>query len=96
MPLACVIDNSYFCVHGGISPDLETLDQIDKIDRFTEIPMTGLMCDLVWSDPFNENRDALREEFKENKERECSYYFGREPAKKFLEKNGLITIVRGH
>ncbi len=40
-----------FCVHGGISPSISTLDQIRAIDRKQEVPHDGPMCDLLWSDP---------------------------------------------
>ena len=39
------------CVHGGLSPDIRTLDHIRTIDRNQEIPHRGAFCDLVWSDP---------------------------------------------
>lgn len=40
-----------FCVHGGLSPLLSTLDQVRIIDRKVEVPHEGGMCDLLWSDP---------------------------------------------
>ena len=49
--LCCIIDNELFCVHGGLSPNVQTIDQIRIIDRFREIPHDGAMADLVWSDP---------------------------------------------
>ncbi|KAJ3124315.1 putative serine/threonine protein phosphatase, partial [Irineochytrium annulatum] len=49
--LSVIIEDSIFCVHGGLSPSLHTIDQIRVIDRFREIPHEGPMADLVWSDP---------------------------------------------
>lgn len=43
-----------FCVHGGLSPSIQTLDQIRTIDRKQEVPHDGPMCDLLWSDPEGE------------------------------------------
>jgi diadenosine tetraphosphatase ApaH/serine/threonine PP2A family protein phosphatase len=39
------------CVHGGLSPEIRTVDQIRTIDRVQEIPHDGAFCDMMWSDP---------------------------------------------
>lgn len=49
--LSQLIDEQVLCVHGGLSPDIKTLDQIRTIERNQEIPHKGAFCDLVWSDP---------------------------------------------
>jgi serine/threonine-protein phosphatase 4 catalytic subunit len=49
--LAAIIDNKIFCVHGGLSPSIKTLDEIRSIDRKQEVPHDGAMCDLMWSEP---------------------------------------------
>ena len=51
LALAAIIDNKIFCVHGGLSPSINTLDEIRSIDRKQEVPHDGAMCDLMWSDP---------------------------------------------
>ncbi|KAJ6384565.1 hypothetical protein OIU78_027800 [Salix suchowensis] len=51
LPVAALIDEKIFCMHGGLSPELEHLGQIKEIQRPTEIPDSGLLCDLLWSDP---------------------------------------------
>lgn len=58
LTLSVVIDDKIFCVHGGLSPSIHSIDQIKVIDRFREIPHEGPMADLVWSDP-----DPERDEF---------------------------------
>lgn len=50
-PSQAVVDGSVLCVHGGLSPDVRTLDQVRMIDRVCEIPHEGPFCDLMWSDP---------------------------------------------
>lgn len=51
LSLSALIDGKIFCVHGGLSPSIQTLDQIRLIDRKQEVPHDGPMCDLLWSDP---------------------------------------------
>jgi serine/threonine-protein phosphatase 6 catalytic subunit len=51
LSLAAVIDGRVLCVHGGLSPDVRTIDQIRTIERAREIPHEGAFCDLMWSDP---------------------------------------------
>jgi serine/threonine-protein phosphatase PP1 catalytic subunit len=51
LPVAAVIEDKIFCVHGGISPSLNDFSQINAMQRPLEIPPEGLMCDLLWSDP---------------------------------------------
>ncbi|KAL0210677.1 hypothetical protein RCL1_005113 [Eukaryota sp. TZLM3-RCL] len=53
LPLAAVVAGKVFCVHGGLSPSLSTVDEIRKLDRQQEAPHDGLMCDLLWSDPMD-------------------------------------------
>ncbi len=46
-----IIDGRTLCVHGGLSPDIRTLDQIRVLSRAQEVPHEGAFCDLMWSDP---------------------------------------------
>ncbi|CAA21222.1 Serine/threonine-protein phosphatase PP1-2 [Schizosaccharomyces pombe] len=90
MPVAAVIDEKIFCMHGGLSPDLNSLDQIQRIIRPTDIPDTGLLCDLVWSDP---EKDLTG--WGEN-DRGVSYTFGADVVSRFLQKHDLDLICRAH
>jgi|EP01047_Picozoa_sp_COSAG01_P057204 diadenosine tetraphosphatase ApaH/serine/threonine PP2A family protein phosphatase len=49
--LSCVVEDHVFCVHGGLSPSLDTFSDIRSINRQQEVPHDGPMCDLLWSDP---------------------------------------------
>ena len=66
LPLTAVVENQVFngfvglklsfaiqifCLHGGLSPSIDTLDHIRALDRIQEVPHEGPMCDLLWSDP---------------------------------------------
>lgn len=95
LPIACVVDDKYLAMHGGISPDIQKIDEINQIDRFKEVPLEGVFCDLLWADPMKDDA-AIRGTFDQNKERDCSVYFGKKPLKKLLDRNNLMSIVRGH
>lgn len=97
MPIAAVVGDKYLAVHGGISPSLNVIQQIDtEINRFQEVPFEGLFCDIVWSDPVADEECSLIEDFSSNTDRDCSVYFGQKAVKKVLEKNDLRSILRGH
>lgn len=49
--MAAIVDEKIFCCHGGLSPDLQSMEQIRRIMRPTDVPDQGLLCDLLWSDP---------------------------------------------
>lgn len=59
LPLACIVNNKYFCVHGGISPDTMTIKSINWINRAVEVPAEGAHCDLIWSDPIPNQQGTL-------------------------------------
>lgn len=48
-----IVDSRVLCVHGGLSPMIATVDQIQTIERVQEIPFEGPYCDILWSDPDN-------------------------------------------
>jgi len=90
LPVAAVIDEKILCMHGGLSPELSSLDQIRRIIRPTDVPDTGLLCDLLWSDP-----DKDVQAWGEN-ERGVSFVFGPEIISVFLKKQDLDLICRAH
>ncbi|XP_021742589.1 serine/threonine-protein phosphatase PP1 isozyme 9-like [Chenopodium quinoa] len=90
LPVAALIDEKILCMHGGLSPDLQNLKQIDEIQRPIEIPDNGLLCDLLWADP-----DARNEGWTDS-DRGVSCTFGSDVVAEFLDKNDLDLICRGH
>lgn len=51
LPVAALIDEKILCMHGGLSPEITSLQQIADLVRPCDVPDVGLMCDLLWSDP---------------------------------------------
>ena len=64
--------------------------------RFKEPPAVGLVADLMWADPSEDDTGAQEKEWLDNKKRSCSYIFGQEATNKFLEANSLLCVVRAH
>jgi serine/threonine-protein phosphatase PP1 catalytic subunit len=90
LPVAALIDDKILCMHGGLSPDLKSINNITEIQRPTDIPDTGLLCDLLWSDP-----DKEATEYDEN-DRGVSVIFGEKVVTDFNKKNDLDLIIRAH
>ena len=90
LPVAAIIDDKILCMHGGLSPELKNIQNIADITRPTDIPDTGLLCDLLWRDP---DKDAV--EYDEN-DRGVSVIFGEKIVQDFNKKNDLDLIIRAH
>jgi serine/threonine-protein phosphatase 2B catalytic subunit len=97
LPLAAIMNKQFLCIHGGLSPELNTLDDIRDIDRFREPPTHGLMCDILWADPVEDfGQEKITDSFVHNHVRGCSYFFTYQAACQFLERNNLLSIIRAH
>ncbi|KAL2527742.1 Serine/threonine-protein phosphatase PP1 isozyme 4 [Abeliophyllum distichum] len=90
LPVAALIDDKILCIHGGLSPDLHNLDQIRNILRPTDVPDSGLLCDLLWSDPRREVKGWGMNDMGN------SYTFGPDKVTEFLTEHGLDLICRAH
>jgi len=90
LTVAALIDGRILCVHGGLSPDIRTIDQIrSTIPRKQEIPHDGAFCDLVWSDP--EEVEGMTPS-----NRGAGYLFGASVVREFVEVNNLDLVSRSH
>jgi len=76
-------------VHGGLSPSINTLDEIRSLDRKQEVPHDGAMCDLMWSDPDDSPGWSVSP-------RGAGYLFGGDIVEKFNRENKIQLICRAH
>jgi serine/threonine-protein phosphatase PP1 catalytic subunit len=90
LPVACLLDDKILCMHGGLSAELEKVEQIKEIVRPSDVPEQGLLCDLLWSDP-EENPNG----FGPN-DRGVSVTFNSKIVSNFLKNNDLDLICRAH
>ncbi|KAJ1735602.1 putative serine/threonine protein phosphatase [Coemansia sp. Benny D160-2] len=90
LTLGVTINDSIFCVHGGLSPSILHIDQLRMLDRFEEIPHEGPLADILWSDPDTELLDFGRSQ------RGAGYTFGSRVVDRFLYVNGMAHILRAH
>lgn len=87
--VVCCGWNQIFCMHGGLSPSLDTLDKARALDRVQEVPHEGPMCDLVWSDPDEREGWGISP-------RGAGYTFGADVTDRFCQANGLDMVCRAH
>ena len=90
LPVAAVIDDKILCMHGGLSPEMQSLEEVGDIERPIDVPDQGLLCDLLWADPDREIRG-----WGEN-DRGVSFTFGADKVTDFLKKHDLDLICRAH
>ncbi|XP_061656654.1 serine/threonine-protein phosphatase 2B catalytic subunit gamma isoform-like isoform X1 [Syngnathoides biaculeatus] len=97
LPLAALLNQQFLCVHGGLSPEISSLDDIRKLERFKEPPAFGPMCDLLWSDPGEDyGAEKNQDHFSHNSVRGCSYFYSYAAVCDFLINNNLLSVIRAH
>ena len=89
-PIAALVGNKYLCVHGGISPDLKFLSQLTTFQRPIKEYSNSILCGLFWSDP-----QSTVTKFQASG-RGVGFFFGNKPLEKFLNRNNLQILIRGH
>mmetsp|Transcript_27735 Transcript_27735/g.111079 ORF Transcript_27735/g.111079 Transcript_27735/m.111079 type:complete len:308 (-) Transcript_27735:670-1593(-) len=90
--VAALVDDRVVCIHGGLSPVLRTLDQMAVLNRVSEVPTWGPLCDLLWSDPAEDNADTDWTV----SSRGSGHIFGPHVVTRFLHDNALALLCRAH
>jgi len=90
MPFCAVIDDKIFCVHGGLSPEVSSMDSIRRIARPTDVPDSGMLCDFLWADPDKDISGWAESD------RGVSYIFGPDVVSSFLKKHDFDLVIRAH
>ena len=93
LPVCSIINKTNFCIHGGLSPRFQQVDQINKqIQRpITSFEDNRLFSDVLWSDPTS----SFKTMFGDNP-RGRGYFFNSDATFNFLNVNSLNRIIRGH
>ena len=90
LPLCALINKKIFCTHGGISPNLKSFAELNRLNRNTDIPNSGIMCDLTWSDP-----KTQQSKWKES-DRGVSYTFNKDALTDFKKRLNIDLVIRAH
>ena len=92
MPVACLLNDAHFCVHGGISQHLKSLNEISRIPRpLKNGSGSPFVMDLLWADPCEAIPDYC-----ESSRSEDYSNFGSSAFRHFLADMGIRTVVRAH
>ena len=89
LPLTALVGDKILCLHGGLSPSIDSLDHIRILDRIQEVPHEGAICDLLWSDP--QERSGWK-----SSNRGAGFEFGMDVSEMFVHTNGLSMVSRAH
>jgi serine/threonine-protein phosphatase PP1 catalytic subunit len=90
LPVCGLIDEKIICMHGGLSPEINSMDQVRRLVRPTDVPDLGIICDLLWADP-----DKDINGWDEN-DRGVSFIFGPDVVSSFLERHDMDLVCRAH
>lgn len=90
--MCAIVGDQMMCMHGGLSPNLHSLEQIKRVKRPVDVIDYGVLCDLCWSDP---DPDLNFPPFAESM-RGAGHRFSKEAARDFCERMKIKMIIRAH
>ncbi|CAH3155579.1 unnamed protein product [Pocillopora meandrina] len=109
LPLAAIVDNKIFCVHGGIPLPSQGGGLVSSIDNIPGVlpepeKQSELAWELMWGDPLRAEDvtpDILEklkqnEGFTANSRRGTAYLFSADALDAFLKRNHLTHVIRAH
>jgi len=89
-PVCGLVDEKILCMHGGLSPEISSMDQVRRLVRPTDVPDTGIICDLLWADPDKDIAGWAESD------RGVSFIFGPDVVTSFLQKQDMDLVCRAH
>merc|ERR1712100_126906 len=89
-PVCGLIDEKILCMHGGLSPEISNMDQVRRLVCPTDVPDTGIICDLLWADPDKDIAGWAESD------RGVSFIFGPDVVTSFLQKQDMDLVCRAH
>jgi len=90
LPVSGLVDEKIMCMHGGLSPELTNFQQVTRLVRPTDVPDSGIICDLLWADPDKDIAGWAESD------RGVSFIFGPDVVTNFLQKFDMDLICRAH
>ncbi|MCD6483919.1 MAG: metallophosphoesterase [Candidatus Odinarchaeota archaeon] len=91
IPVAAIVNDVFFVVHGGIASKLNDVEQINAIPRPDDVWSANIVMELLWNDP----REDISG-FVPSYRGPGIYFFGRDVFEEFMQKNGLEKMIRAH
>ena len=97
LPIACVVNEEYFCCSGGIGPALVGSDELQTLPRQDDSMKQSTLCDVIWSDPMDDEDEDMQSTalFLHNYEKGLGYNYSFNAAMQFLTEKKYKAIVRG-
>jgi serine/threonine-protein phosphatase PP1 catalytic subunit len=90
LPISAVVGQRILCLHGGLSPDMDAIEDVKKLVLPIDASQPSSLDDILWSDP---DEDICG--WGEN-DRGTGFCFGADVLQEYLEKHNLDLVCRGH
>lgn len=91
LPYAALLNDKILLLHGGLAKGLNTVDEINRLSRHDDEPSDPIAFQILWNDPSDEV-----EGFVDSPRGLGAYLFGPDVTMKFIERNNVNLIIRGH